>query len=44
MVKIQRKKIVKVGNSHYFNVPIELIHSELIEENKTYDLLVSKSK
>lgn len=38
MVLIKARRIVKIGNSHYFNVPIQFIESEVIEKRKKYHI------
>jgi len=44
MLLIKAKKIVKIGNSHYLNIPIVLIDSKVIDKDKLYDYDISEAE
>ena len=44
MVLITNKKPVKVGNGYYFNIPVKLLDSKIIDKDTVYNLEVNKIK
>lgn len=44
MIKINKKKPIKVGNSNYFSIPKRYINDGNIKQDQEYDLEVNESK
>ena len=40
-MKIKDARPIKIGNSHYFNIPKPFIDNEVIDPNKRYNLEIS---
>jgi len=41
-IRIKGKKLVKIGNSYYLNVPVKIIESGILSKNKIYSFNVKE--